>query len=75
VSAAKWSPSGYYIASGDVNGTVRVWDASQPEHRLKGEFKVLASRIHDIAWDSESARLIVAGDGRERYAYTTHIHV
>ncbi len=26
-SVARFSPSGFYIASGDVSGTVKVWDA------------------------------------------------
>ena len=26
-SVARFSPSGYYIASGDVSGSVRVWDS------------------------------------------------
>ena len=26
-TVARFSPSGFYIASGDVSGTVRVWDA------------------------------------------------
>lgn len=26
-SVARFSPSGFYIASGDVSGSVRVWDA------------------------------------------------
>ena len=27
-TVARFSPSGYYIASGDVSGTVKVWDCA-----------------------------------------------
>jgi hypothetical protein len=26
-TVARFSPSGFYVASGDVSGTVKVWDA------------------------------------------------
>ena len=29
--------------------------------------KVISGRITDIAWDSESKRIIAVGDGREKY--------
>jgi WD40 repeat protein len=28
-TVARFSPSGYYVASGDVSGSVRVWDAME----------------------------------------------
>jgi len=34
-TVARYSPSGYYIASGDIHGNVRIWDATQPEQILK----------------------------------------
>ena len=66
-TVAQYSPSGYYIASGDVNGNVRVWDTTQKEHPLKIELKVLSGAINDIAWSPDSQRILVVGDGRERY--------
>jgi WD40 repeat protein len=36
-SVARFSPSGFYIASGDVAGTVRVWDAVEAVN-TKGAF-------------------------------------
>ncbi|RHZ52609.1 hypothetical protein Glove_460g59 [Diversispora epigaea] len=66
-TVAKYSPSGYYIASGDIHGNVRIWDTTQAEHILKNEVKVIAGRINDIDWDSENKRLIAVGEGRERY--------
>ncbi|CAG8586954.1 14991_t:CDS:2, partial [Acaulospora colombiana] len=65
-TVAQYSPSGYYIASGDMQGSVRIWDTIQAEQILKNEVKVIAGRINDIAWDSESKRLIAVGDGKER---------
>lgn len=34
-TVAKMSPSGYYVASGDTGGNIRIWDATQPTHILK----------------------------------------
>ena len=40
VITAKVSSSGFYVAFGDVNGHVRIWDATQPTHILKLMFKL-----------------------------------
>ncbi|KAK9744659.1 WD40 repeat-like protein, partial [Basidiobolus ranarum] len=68
-SAASWSPSGYYIASGDIQGNIRIWDTTQEEHILKSEYKILNGRVNAIAWDSESKRLMVVGEGKERFGH------
>ena len=34
-TVAKYAPSGFYIASGDNSGKVRVWDTTQSTHILK----------------------------------------
>ncbi|KAJ1976336.1 WD40 repeat-like protein [Dimargaris cristalligena] len=66
---ARFSPSGYYVASGDMNGTVRVWDATQEEHLLKNEVAVISGPVQDIAWDSESKRIMAVGNGKDRYGH------
>ena len=63
---ARFSPSGYYIASGDTTGTVRVWDCTT-NYNTKGTYQLISGRINDLAWDGDSARIIAVGDGRERY--------
>ncbi|KAJ2958502.1 hypothetical protein NQZ79_g5910 [Umbelopsis isabellina] len=68
-TVAAYSPSGYYIASGDVAGNVRIWDTVGEEQMLKNEIKPISGRITDIAWDSESKRLIAVGEGKERYGH------
>ncbi|CAG8460177.1 5156_t:CDS:10 [Ambispora gerdemannii] len=68
-TVARYAPSGYYIASGDVHGNVRIWDTTQAEQILKNEVKVIAGKINDIAWDSESKRIIAVGNGKERYGH------
>lgn len=65
---AKFSPSGFYIASGDVSGKVRVWDAVEAVN-TKGEYAIISGRINDIAWDGDSQRIIAVGDGRERFGH------
>ncbi|KAK6437640.1 WD40 repeat-like protein [Oleoguttula sp. CCFEE 5521] len=63
---ARFSPSSFYIASGDTSGTVKIWDSVGCEN-TKGSYEVIAGRIRDVAWDGDSARIIAVGDGRERY--------
>ncbi|KAJ7359560.1 WD40-repeat-containing domain protein [Mycena albidolilacea] len=68
-TVARISPSGYYCASADALGTVRVWDTVGEEQILKGEYKVLAGKINDLEWDGESKRIIAVGDGREKFGH------
>ena len=67
-TVAKISPTGYYAASADVSGTVRVWDLAGEDQILKLETKALGGRINDLDWDMESKRIVVGGDGRDRFA-------
>ncbi|KAI0108308.1 WD40 repeat-like protein [Daldinia grandis] len=67
-TVAKFSPSGFYIASGDVSGSVRVWDSIEAVN-TKGEYHIISGRINDIAWDGDSQRVIAVGDGRERFGH------
>ncbi|KAK9494179.1 quinon protein alcohol dehydrogenase-like superfamily [Lipomyces doorenjongii] len=71
-SVAKFSPSGYYIASGDISGTVKVFDSSsttEDPEIVKSNFAIISGRINDLAWDSDSKRIIAVGDGKERYGH------
>ncbi|PFH50619.1 hypothetical protein AMATHDRAFT_60749 [Amanita thiersii Skay4041] len=68
-TVARISPSGYYCASADTSGTVRVWDLAGTDSVLKGEYKVISGRINDLAWDGESKRIIAVGDGREKFGH------
>ncbi|OWP03630.1 hypothetical protein B2J93_3251 [Marssonina coronariae] len=67
-SVARFSPSGFYVASGDASGAVKVWDAVEGVN-TKGEFHIISGRINDIAWDGDSQRIIAVGDGRERFGH------
>ena len=40
VLCARYSPSGFYIASADKSGKVRIWDTVNAEHVLKNEYQV-----------------------------------
>ncbi|KAJ7689439.1 WD40 repeat-like protein [Mycena rosella] len=68
-TVARMSPSGYYCASADATGTVRVWDTVGEDQVLKGEYKVISGRINDLEWDGESKRIIAVGDGREKFGH------
>ncbi|PVU94639.1 hypothetical protein BB559_002949 [Furculomyces boomerangus] len=68
-TVAKFSPSGYYVASGDINGNVRIWDAVNEEHILKSEFRPISGAIRDISWDPDSQRVLVVGEGKEKFGH------
>lgn len=66
VRAAKFSPSGYWVASGDTSGKVRVWAWNREDHLLKKEHSMFAGEVEDVAWDGESKRLLAVGGGRDK---------
>ncbi|KAJ8382280.1 hypothetical protein SKAU_G00030580 [Synaphobranchus kaupii] len=68
VSVAKYAPSGFYIASGDAAGKIRIWDTTQKDHLTKYEYQPIAGIIKDIAWTEDSKRVAIAGQGREKCA-------
>uniref|UniRef100_A0AC35UDM2 WD_REPEATS_REGION domain-containing protein n=1 Tax=Rhabditophanes sp. KR3021 TaxID=114890 RepID=A0AC35UDM2_9BILA len=68
-TAARFANSGYYIASGDQSGKVRIWDTTQSTHILKSEYPVIGGSIRDIAWNDDSKRIAVVGEGRERFGH------
>ncbi|ETV92547.1 hypothetical protein H310_13211 [Aphanomyces invadans] len=63
-TVAKFSPNGYWVASADIAGKVRVWSYDNPEHTLKVEVPVFAGEVKDLSWDPESKRIVAVGDGR-----------
>ncbi|KAL2003243.1 hypothetical protein VTN02DRAFT_4556 [Thermoascus thermophilus] len=67
-TVARFSPSGFYVASGDAAGVVRVWDCVG-EGITKGEYNIVNGRINDLAWDGDSQRIIAVGDGKQRYGH------
>ncbi|CAK9436263.1 uncharacterized protein LODBEIA_P08210 [Lodderomyces beijingensis] len=75
-TAVKFAPSGFYIASGDASGNVKIWDClpkkgdeefEQPI--IKSEFQVMSGPVKSIAWDADSSRLIAVGHGREKFGH------
>ncbi|OQR67127.1 actin-interacting protein 1-like [Tropilaelaps mercedesae] len=68
-TVAKYSPSGFYICSGDVSGKIRIWDTVNEEHVLKNEFQPFIGNIKDLAWSPDNQRIVVVGEGRERFGH------
>lgn len=68
-TVARYSPSGYYIASADVSGTIRVWDTVNKEHILKSELRPFGGAIKDLCWGPESKRIMACGQGNEKFAH------
>jgi WD40 repeat protein len=69
VNVAKYSPSGFYIASADKSGKVRIWDTINQEHILKSEFQPISGPIYDLAWSADNQRIVVVGEGREKFGH------
>jgi len=61
-TVAKFSPNGYWVASADTAGKVRVWSWDNPEHLMKIEVPALGGVILDLDWDFESKRIVVSGE-------------
>ncbi|KAI8086324.1 WD40-repeat-containing domain protein [Halteromyces radiatus] len=68
-TVARYSPSGFYIASGDIHGNVRIWDTVNEDHLLKNEIRPISGKVSDIAWDCDSKRIIAVGEGKERFGH------
>jgi len=65
VNVAVFSPNGEWVASGDNEGTVLVWEAGNK--KIKNE--VTACRnVLDITWDPEGKRIVAVGDGENMKA-------
>nr|CCA21220.1 conserved hypothetical protein [Albugo laibachii Nc14] len=63
-TVAQFSPNGFWVASADTTGKVRIWSYDHPEHILKLEVNALAGRVDDLQWDCESKRIVVVGQSR-----------
>jgi WD40 repeat protein len=62
---SQFSPNGYWVASGDATGKVRIWSWDNPEHILKLEVQVVGGgEVKDIDWDMESKRIVAVGEGQ-----------
>ena len=69
VNVAKYSPSGFYIASADKSGKIRIWDTVNKEHILKSEYQPISGPIYDMAWSSDNQRIVCVGEGREKFGH------
>lgn len=66
-TVARFSPSGYYCASADATGLVKIWDTIGEDQSVKWEYKIISGRVNDLAWDGESKRMILVGDGKDKF--------
>lgn len=62
-TVAKFSPNGFWVASADLSGKVRIWSWDNPEHILKVEVPVFSGPVRDIDWDFESKKVVAVGEG------------
>lgn len=69
VTAAAFSPSGYYVCSGDEAGNIRIWATDNADRTLKLEIQPLSGPIRDIAWSPDNQRIVIVGEGKGTYAH------
>lgn len=67
-TVARYSPSGFYIASGDSLGKIRIWDTVNKTHILKNEVHALGRMINDLEWSPDSTKIVAGGDGADRFS-------
>lgn len=48
---------------------MRIWDTVNKEHLLKNEFHPIGGPIKDISWSADNQRMVVVGEGRERFGH------
>eukprot|EP01006_Ploeotia_vitrea_P029137 TRINITY_DN61719_c0_g1_i1.p1 TRINITY_DN61719_c0_g1~~TRINITY_DN61719_c0_g1_i1.p1 ORF type:complete len:613 (+),score=92.04 TRINITY_DN61719_c0_g1_i1:38-1840(+) len=68
VKVAKVAPSGFYCASGDEKGNLRIWATNNEDLTLKLELQPFSGPVMDLAWSPDSERMVVVGEGNERHA-------
>lgn len=66
-SAVSFSPNNYFIASGDIEGNVKIWFIDDFSMK-KDHKKILSAKINGIEWDHASEKLFVFGDGKKAFA-------
>lgn len=59
----------YFVRTTDQSGKVRIWDTVNKEHILKNEFQPISGPIKDIAWSADNQRMVIVGEGRERFGH------
>jgi WD40 repeat protein len=69
VTAARFSPSGYYVCSGDEQGNVRIWATDNKDKTTKLEFRPIAKAVRDVAWTNDNQRVCVVGEGKGTFAH------
>jgi WD40 repeat protein len=57
-----WSPNGRYIASGGVDTTVQVWDATNGT--LIYKYTGHSAEVESVSWSPDSKRVASAGDDK-----------
>jgi len=66
VLVARYSPSGFYIASTDIQGKLKVWDTVNQEHVVTLN-KDTIGQYMDMQWSEDSKRIIGGGSGRQSF--------
>lgn len=66
-TALRLCPSAPLVASGDQDGTVKVWNLEDPSI-VRYEGQKFSGKISDISWSADGQRLLICGKGRSVHA-------
>ncbi|KAI5462525.1 WD40-repeat-containing domain protein [Mariannaea sp. PMI_226] len=65
-TVARFAPNGFKVASGDATGMLKIWEPESID-TTRGDYGIISGRLNDIAWDGDSQRIAVVGDGRGKF--------
>lgn len=63
-TCVKFSPNGYWAASGDARGHVNVWDPVGKEHITRNSYEICNGEVKDIAWSLDNNKVCAVGMGK-----------
>lgn len=63
-SAVSFSPSNVFVATGDIQGHVKIWFLD--DFKIKKEYNsCIGGKVNGIAWTEDNTKLLVYGDGKQ----------
>lgn len=63
-SCVSFSPSNVFVASGDINGNVKVWFLD--DFKIKKEYNsCIGGKVNGIAWTEDNTKLLIYGNGKQ----------
>jgi len=60
VNVVRWSPSGYFLASGGQDGVIIIWRCSPERNKIEIYNQIrIGSAVYDLEWNPEGTHIII----------------